>query len=111
MSKKAAQKLAELLAIERDALLAGDLEKVATLANDKESLAAEFDGADGRELAAMSGALARNGALIAAARDGVTTVLETLRQQRAARMTLSTYDKSGKPATISQPTRGTERRF
>lgn len=111
MSKRAVQMLTEVLAVEREALLAGDLEKVAALTEQKEALAAEFDDGDGRELAAISGALARNSALIAAARDGVATVANTLQQQRAARMTLSTYDKTGKPATISQPARGTERRF
>jgi hypothetical protein len=59
----------------------------------------------------LASALARNSTLFAAAREGVGTVLTTLNQQRAARTTLSSYDSSGKATQISQPKRGTERRF
>lgn len=111
MSRRAVHRLGQLLAIERAALLAGDLAAVQDLAVEKETLAQGFDDANRGELAALSGALARNGVLLAAAQDGVSLVLSTLRKQREARQTLSSYDSSGKATTISRPPRNTERRF
>ena len=111
MSKRAIQKLHRLLDVERAALLAGDLDAIKDLAADKEGLLQEFGGANSRDLAKLSGALARNGALLSAAQDGVALVLTTLRKQRDARQTLSGYDSTGKSTTISQRAHGTERRF
>lgn len=111
MSKRALDRLSQILEIERTALLAGDLGALEALGPEKEAIAATFDESDGRELQSISGALARNGALLAAARDGVTTVLSTLQNQRTARSTLSSYDSSGKATTISKTPHGTERRF
>lgn len=111
MSKRALDRLSQILEIERTALLAGDLDAIDALCAEKEEIAATFDDSDGRDLQAISGALARNGALLAAARDGVTTVLTTLKDQRTARSTLSSYDSTGKATTISKTPHGTERRF
>lgn len=108
---KAVDRLARLLEIEHVALLSGDFETVGGLVAEKEVLATQFDDANATELKFLSTALARNSTLFAAAHEGVTTVVSALRQQRAARTTLSSYDSSGKATQISQPERGTERRY
>ncbi len=111
MTTRAIGQLTHLLEVERAALLKGDFETVGALIPQKEALATKFEGAGAAELRLLASALARNSTLFAAAREGVVTVLTTLNQQRAARTTLSSYDSSGKATQISQPKRGTERRF
>lgn len=111
MSKRAVERLSRLLEVERAALLAGDFDTVGALIEEKEALAAQFDDANAAELRLLSTALIRNSSLFAAARDGVETVVTTLRQQHAARTTLSSYDSSGKATQITQKARSTERRF
>lgn len=111
MSNKAVQRLHQLLETERAALRAGDMDAVHGLTEEKEALLQQFDKKNAQELSHLSKDLARNEALLLAARDGVALVQVTLRQQRAARETLSTYDSTGKATTISHPNRGTERRF
>ncbi|AKS47813.1 hypothetical protein SAMN05444287_2530 [Octadecabacter temperatus] len=108
---KAVDQLARLLKIEHLALLKGDFDTVGALVAEKESLSTQFDDANAAELKLLSTALARNSTLFAAAHEGVTAVVTTLRQQRAARTTLSSYDSSGKATQISQPEHGTERRY
>jgi len=107
----AIRRLKTLLEDERQALLAGDLERVAALIGEKTVLTNRLEKAPLVELEAMSGLLSRNAALLLAARDGVTDVVTTLRKQTAARTTLSTYDSAGRPARISNTRSGTERRF
>ena len=111
MSKRAVERLSRLLDMEKAALICGDLEAVAALVPEKEALTAEFEGASTTELRLLSAALLRNGELLTAAKEGVSTVLTMLSQQRAARMSLSSYDSNGKATEIGQPVRGTERRF
>ena len=108
---KAVDRLTRLLEVERLALLNGDFDAVSGLVEEKEVLSSQFDDANAAELKLLSTALARNSTLFAAAHEGVTTVVGALRQQRAARTTLSSYDSSGKATQISQPERGTERRY
>ncbi|SMX40302.1 hypothetical protein [Octadecabacter ascidiaceicola] len=107
----AVDRLARLLEVERLALLNGDFDAVNGLVAEKEKLSSQFNDANARELRLLSVALAHNSSLFAAAREGVTTVVTTLRQQHAARTTLSSYDSSGKATQISQPERSTERRY
>lgn len=111
MSRRAIQKLHQLLEVERAALLAGDLAAIKDLAIEKEALVRQFGDVNTAELSQLSGTLARNGALLAAAQDGVELVLTTLRNQKEARQTLSGYDSTGKATTISNRAHGTERRF
>jgi len=111
MTKSAVNRLARLLEEERNALLTGNLEQVGALAAEKEALADAFDDTNAQALAGLSHDLVRNGALLAAAREGVTTVLATLSKQREARNSLSTYDSQGRASTISNAPKGTERRF
>ncbi|HCP81627.1 MAG TPA: hypothetical protein DIT67_08550 [Octadecabacter sp.] len=108
---EAVERLARLLEVERLALLDGDFDAVSGLVAEKEVLSSQFNEANAAELRLLSSALARNSSLFAAAREGVTTVVTTLRQQHAARTSLLSYDSSGKATQISQPERGTERRY
>ena len=108
---QAIERLTQLLEAERAALLEGNLDAVGALAGEKEQLADTFETAGMSELQSLSDALARNAALLSAAQDGVSTVLQTLRNQREARASLSSYDRSGNATTISNPTGGTLRRF
>ncbi|MCF2871618.1 flagellar protein FlgN [Octadecabacter sp. G9-8] len=111
MSKTVTDRLARLLDAEREALLKGDFEAVEALMPEKEALANSFDETNAANLRLLSAALLRNSALLVAAKEGVSTVMTTLKKQRDARMTLSSYDSHGNATKISQPTRGTERRF
>ncbi len=111
MSKAAVERLTRILAAERHALLIGDLDAVAAMTPEKEDVARALEGAKGPDLRRLSAALAQNGALLTAARTGVGTVIATLQNQRVARTSLSSYDRSGKATTISKPVRGADRRF
>jgi hypothetical protein len=108
---KTVERLSRLLEIERTALLEGDFEKIGGLIEEKEALSTQFGNANAAELRLLSMALARNSTLFAAAHEGVANVVATLRQQRSARTTLSTYDSAGKATKISQTKSGTERRY
>lgn len=111
MGNKIVQRLKALLETERAALLCGDLVTVESLLAEKMELAEALGNVNHVELRSLSRDLARNGALLSAARDGVSDVLTVLRKQRAAKTVLSTYDSSGKPSQIASSTSGTERRF
>ena len=111
MSNAPIDRLIRLLEAEKTALLAGDFEAVGAMIPEKEALAQSFEQSDSGALSILADTLARNGVLLAAAKDGVSTVVQTMRQQRDARRTLSSYDKNGNATQISQPTRATERRF
>lgn len=104
-------KLAELLEAERRALLAGDFTEVEKLSQQKADLADSIESAAPDDLASLAPALERNRALLEAAQAGVRTVVTTLQQQRNARRTLSTYDRLGNAATITQAKSQTVRRF
>lgn len=111
MSKRAIHRLSHLLRTERQALLAGDLEVVESLIEEKTSLANKLGTARGADLRSLKEALDHNARLISAAQEGVATVLATLKQQRDARSSLTSYDRSGKATQITQTSGGTERRF
>lgn len=111
MSKSATEQLSRLLDTERQALLSGDLSAVGELTAEKEALVETFESSNIEDLRLLATALTRNSALLVAAREGVADVLGTLRKQRDARMSLSSYDSSGKATKIEQPSRATERRF
>lgn len=111
MSKRAVERLSHLIMIERDALLAGDLDTVGSLAEEKTELAQTLEQVNSAELRVLSSQLEHNGRLLAAAREGVVAVLATLKNQREARSTLASYDSKGKATQISPVTGGTERRF
>jgi hypothetical protein len=108
---EAVDRLARLLEIERLALLNGDFDAVSELLAEKEALSSQFNEANAAELRLLSTALTRNSGLFAAAGEDAANVVATLRQQHAARTTLSSYDSSGKATLISQPEHGTVRRY
>lgn len=108
---KTVDKLTQLLEVERQALLKGDFDTLGELVTTKEALVTQFDDANAAELNILAAALARNSALFAAAHEGVTAVVSTLQQQRAARTSLSSYDSAGRATQIIRPERGTERRY
>ena len=89
----------------------GDLTAVAELARDKADLVEVLEAGTPQDLSELTDHLHRNAALLSAARDGVSSVLVKIHQQRKARTTLSTYDSSGKAATISHAPTATSRRF
>lgn len=111
MSKSVVDRLSHLIMIEREALLAGDLDAVGALAEEKEGLAQALEKVNSAELQALSSQLDHNGRLLAAAREGVVAVLTTLKNQREARSSLASYDSTGKATQISPVGGGTERRF
>ncbi len=111
MSRRALDRLVRLLDVEKDALLKGDLEKVAALIPEKESLAQHFEASNTPELKALSFKLNQNSRLLAAANSGVSDAISTLRNLRAARASLSSYDKSGKAKEIKSSPSLTDRRF
>lgn len=111
MSESTVERLNTLLNTERAALITGDLEAVAALSAEKDAITLTFEGGDVSQLQKLSGALMHNEALLSAAREGVQTALSTLRNQRAARTTLSGYDSTGNATVIERAQRSTERRF
>lgn len=89
--------LAALLEEERAALLAGDFDRLASLAERKESLAAGLETlADAEALAGLRDRLERNAALLDGAAAGVRSVAERLAAMREVRDALSTYDADGR---------------
>lgn len=111
MSKRIVDRLSQLIMIEREALLAGDLDAVVALAEEKASMAQTLEQENAADLRILSSQLEHNGRLLAAAREGVATVLTTLKNQREARNSLASYDRTGRARQISPVGGGTERRF
>jgi len=111
MTTRAIERLTRLLEVERIALLEGDFETVGALIDEKEALVVSFGPENRNDLRLLSVALTHNSALFSASLEGVSTVVETMRQQSAARTKLSGYDSSGKPTEISRTTPATERRY
>ncbi|MEL6959535.1 MAG: hypothetical protein AAGL89_11350 [Pseudomonadota bacterium] len=89
----------------------GQIDQLEQFAQKKSSLATKLEAAQPEDLRRLAIPLARNAALIKAAQDGVRQVLETLRKQRDARTSLSSYDKSGALRKIESAARQTDQRF
>lgn len=91
-----------LLDAERSALIAGDFERIAQLAEQKERLAGRADAlpqdADG--LARVEGALRRNQQLFDAALTGLRAVSERIAALREGR--IETYLEDGRKQSISE---------
>ncbi len=96
--------LEALLEEERQALLAGDIGRFATLADRKEALAGRLQGqdADPATLAALRSRLERNAALLDAALAGIRSVADRLAAMREVREALATYDPRGQRRNIRQ---------
>lgn len=111
MSKTSIDRLKRLLETEKSLLLSGNLAGVADLTEEKEALTTSLENGGPSDLLPLAAQLQENGRLMAAAKTGVAQVLETLRQQRAARASLSTYDRHGTATHIGAVREGTSRRF
>jgi len=108
----AADALNDLLEKERSALLAGNLETILRLKDEKERLLARFAGSspDETTLRHMREKANRNQHLLVAAARGIKSVSQRLKDLRAQKANLRTYDKSGHHQEISNRARGFERR-
>jgi hypothetical protein len=92
------EKLDALLDVERRALLDGDLEALAGLAEDKEQIidalnALEF--ADGETLSPVNDKMKRNQALLEQALGGIRAVARRLAEIRQTRRSFDIYDRMG----------------
>ena len=102
-TQRGAAALESLLERERDALLAGDLERVTTLLPEKQSLMerlADVPAQDAVLLRSVSDKVQRNQKLLTGAMEGVRTVTERLAALRRVRDTLETYGADGKRRNI-----------
>lgn len=108
----AAGALERLLERERRDLLAGDLTALAGHARQKARLAAQLEKTPAGEaaLARIRAMAVRNGALLAAARDGVAAALHAVEGRRKAGADLATYDRAGRRNAIAGGQPGFEKR-
>lgn len=111
MSKRAIERLLQILDLERSALIKGDLETVAGFIPEKEELVTRFEETAPAELRALSFKLGQNGRLLEAARSGVGEAMTTMQKLRQARLSLSSYDRTGKATEIRQTPGTTDKRF
>ena len=106
--------LDELLDDERDALLSGDLAKIARLIDLKEKLVSELNVSDDLDPIALKGLrhkIAQNQDLFVSARAGLTAVSKRLELMKRVRTTLETYDHKGRKTAVDMgKTRKMERR-
>lgn len=92
-----------LLDAERAALLAGDLEKLAEMLEDKEGLIEAINTAEHRNLDALQqldGKVKRNQLLLDGALEGIRSVARRMAALRRIRSSLETYDSTGKKRNI-----------
>lgn len=102
-TQEIADRLDELLELERAALLQGDLEKLPPLLEEKEQL---IDGLNAHQppeitvLEELQLKVERNQALLDGALQGIRKVAARMAAFRRIRRSLETYDKSGRKRTI-----------
>lgn len=97
------KQLDTLLDRERQALLTGQLNDIARIAEEKEDLIATLRSAEIENRAMLDPIqhkLGRNQTLLSGTMDGVRAVSDRLTALRKARSTLDTYDKSGRKRSI-----------
>lgn len=92
--------LEDLLDRERTALLAGDIEGLGRLADEKERLITQLSGSEHARLDGLQVKAARNQELLNSALEGIRSVANRLQALREVRGTLNTYDKSGRRQSI-----------
>lgn len=113
MDKQVLSALDALLDDERAALIAGDLDRIAVLADRKASLVAGLaDTQDDKEaLLPLHHKIKRNQALLDGALEGIRTVTARIAAMRGVNATLETYDRNGRRQTWYAPRgNGVERR-
>ena len=94
-TKAARDALEDLLDRERSALLAGDIEGLARMGDEKERLLTALADAPPRALDAIRDKADRNRVLLNSALDGIRAVSLRLAALREVRETLDTYDRGG----------------
>lgn len=102
-NQKIIDRLDELLEIERMALLEGNLERIAGLVDEKESLIDALNALDAspqQGLSALQEKVTRNQALLDGALQGIRTVAARMAAFRRIRRSLETYDESGRKQII-----------
>jgi hypothetical protein len=101
-----ATRLADLLESERQALLAGDFERIAQLLEEKQALAQALaeDPLTVESLQPLQGALRRNQALFDRALEGVRAVVSRLGSVQALGRSFNGYDASGRRFSIENAT-------
>ncbi|MFD1510118.1 flagellar biosynthesis protein FlgN [Lacimonas salitolerans] len=97
--------LEDLLDRERAALLAGDIEGLGRLADEKERLLTQVSGHEHTRLDGLQAKAARNQELLNSALEGIRAVASRLQALRDVRNTLNTYDQSGRRQSIEGLTR------
>ena len=101
-------RLDRLLDEERAALIAGRLDRIATLGAEKDALLVDLPSLDGgpADLARLRGKAERNERLMASALDGIRMVSDRLATMRRLRDQLDTYDQTGRRNPITPPRPG-----
>lgn len=101
-------KLDDLLELEREALLAGNIDGVTRRLPEKERLMnslEEFELTDESKLDPLKRKAERNQRLLESALEGLRAVTNRISALRRIRETLETYDQSGRRTTISETRR------
>jgi len=101
--------LDDLLEVERDALLSGNLDQIGRLLERKETLIDELSALERFEtdtLQNLTVKLKRNQALLDSALEGIRKVAKRLAALRRVRSTLDTYDSSGTKKAIDVVSEG-----
>ena len=95
-------RLSSLIEAEREALLAGDLQRVEGLLDEKTALAEELSALSPPpdELKPLRRALQRNQELFDRALEGIRNVVNRLGDMQQVRKSLETYDSQGKRASV-----------
>lgn len=104
------KRLTALIEAEREALLAGDLQRVEGLLDEKSALAQELStlATPPETLAPLRRALQRNQDLFDRALEGIRNVVSRVSDMQKARKSLETYDAQGQRASVPS---GTKRRL
>lgn len=98
-SQQIIDSLDELLDQERQALLVGDLERIGRLFSLKENLIDRLNAlqtVDKDRLKLVQGKVIRNQTLLNSAMDGIQAVASRMAELRKVRLSLETYDQTGK---------------
>lgn len=105
--------LEQVLTRERQAIAAGDLDRIADCGSEKaEALArlAEAPPLEARRLATLTVRLERNQTLLQASLAGVRAAVDRIVAIRSVRRSLTTYDAKGRASDLSPPSAGLERK-